>query len=90
PIQLKNGVARAFTASALRDDGTADPLITATDFELRVEPAATSGVVFTRSGPFAGTLTGSTNGTTSADFLLWHLEEDHDDFDQTAPITVTP
>jgi hypothetical protein len=61
-------------------DGTPDPLVTDTEFELRVESANTSVVTFTPTGAFTGTLNGLTAGNTTMEFVLWHLEEDHDEF----------
>lgn len=46
------------------------------EFELRVEPAAR----FTRTGAFAGNVSGGTVGAANVSFGLFHLEEQHTDF----------
>lgn len=67
----------AVQASFLRGDGTAEPLVTSPNFELRVEPAER----FTRIDGFSGTLSGGEAGTSDqVSFSLYHVPEDHVDF----------
>jgi hypothetical protein len=72
----------------LRDDGTEDPVVTATDFELSVTVDDETVVTFTRSSAFAGTLNKVAAGSTSAEFGLFHIEEQHDDFGPF-PVAIT-
>ena len=75
----------AVAATFLRDDGSPDPLVTAGVFELDVEPAAR----FTRTSPFAGTISGGQPGQTTFSFSLLHIEEQHEDYGPCQlPVTV--
>lgn len=87
PILLTANTNVPVTAVFLRASGAADPLVTASTFELRVTPA-NNNVTFTRTGPFAGTLRGTAAGSTSATFALYHLAEAHSEYDFSAAITV--
>lgn len=58
----------------------------ADDFQVDVAPAA--GITFTRSGPFAGTLTGSGTGVVAVSFALVHIVENHEDFGPF-PVNIT-
>jgi hypothetical protein len=79
----------AISAAWLRADGTADPLVTAADFQLTVVPANTGVVTFTRSSAFAGTLNRVAAGATTIEFSLFHVIEGHEDFGPfDVPITV--
>ena len=89
PITLTTTVDPAVTVQWLILDGSPDPLVTAAEFELRVEPANTGIVTFTSTGAFTGTLNGVTTGSTTIEFILWHLEEDHDEFGEGVPVPVT-
>jgi hypothetical protein len=76
-------------ATWLRDDGTEDPVVDASTFELAVEIDDESIVTFTRASAFAGTLNKVAAGSTSATFALFHVEEGHEDFGPfPVPITV--
>jgi hypothetical protein len=70
----------SLVAEWLRADGTEDPNVHEDDFELRVVPANTGIVTFTRTAAFEGTLNGLQTGSTSASFALFHIEEQHEDF----------
>lgn len=87
PIAIPAGSSVAVTATFLDHDGDLIQLH-ADDYELRLEPQAAGVVTFTRSGAFAGTLTGVAAGQTSLAVLLWHLEEDHEDFEQLVTVSV--
>lgn len=78
------GGSRTVTAEFLNAAGQPDDHVTADEFRLAVTPGA--GVTFTRTAPFAGTLTaGATTGTVPVQFGLLHIEENHVDF---GPFTV--
>jgi hypothetical protein len=58
-------------------------------FELRLNSTNTARVTFTRSGPFAGSLNGLTAGNAVVEVVLWHIEEQHEDFGpQNLTVTV--
>jgi hypothetical protein len=70
-----------------RANGTPDPVaMDPAIFELRVTGGA--GVTFTRTGAFAGTLTGATAGAQSVTFIAFHKGEQHEDFEKAITITV--
>jgi hypothetical protein len=77
-----------FTAQFLKADSTPETIVTDADFRLDVTPASTAIVTFTRSSAFAGTLNKVTAGSTNISFALFHLEEQHNEFDHPVPITV--
>ncbi len=78
PIALVNGVGEAVTVEFL-DAGGGNALVDhADDFQANITTPA--GVTFTRTGPFAGTLTGTAVGTVNVAFELFHIEENHEDF----------
>jgi hypothetical protein len=78
PISLVNGVAENVTVEFL-DAAMADALAPhASDFQANV--TTPGGVTFARTGPFAGTLTGTAIGTSNTSFALFHIEEGHEDF----------
>jgi hypothetical protein len=67
------------SAVFLADDGdtvTLDP----EEFELRLESQNAAVVIFTRTGPLAGKLTGVAPGSAVVEFSIFHLEEGHPDF----------
>jgi len=69
-------------------NGQPEPLVTASLFRLDVSPANTALVTFARTGAFSGTLSGLVSGqSTAVTFELFHLEENHGEFDW--PVTVT-
>jgi len=94
PLALQTGVARSITVEFLASDMTTDALDDhADDFQVNV--TAPAGVTFTRTGPFAGTLTASAAGSYNVSFALFHIEENHEDFGPfpvavsvTAPVLV--
>ena len=87
PIVLPVNTNVTVTATFLRADGTADPLVTATKFDLDVTPAL-GNVTFTRTGPFTGTLRGTVVGSTVVQFGLLHLAEGHNEFEYNVAVTV--
>jgi hypothetical protein len=78
----------AFTAQFLKADSTAETLVNDTEFRLDVTPANTGVVTFTRSSAFAGMLNKVTAGSTTINFALFHLAEQHNEFDHPVSITV--
>lgn len=76
------------SARFLKADGTVETLVTADEFELRLESADTGVVTFTRSGPFAGTLNKVAAGQTTIEVILFHTIEQHEDFGPH-PVTIT-
>ena len=68
------------SATFLKADGSVETLVTADEFELRVTPANTNLVTFTRTGAFAGTLNRVAAGGTQLEVALFHLIEQHEDF----------
>jgi hypothetical protein len=87
PINLTAGGSSAVTATWIRSDETTVTGLEA-DFELRIIPTNTGIVTFTSTATFAGTLNGVAAGTTTVQVQLFHLEEQHGDFDQLVPVTV--
>ncbi len=77
--------ATTITAVALRADGQVETLVTAADFELRVTPV-TNNVTFTRTGPFAGTITRTAAGAATVQVSMYHLAEGHPEF---GPLNLT-
>ena len=83
-VTLPAGGSRTVAAEFLNAEGQPDDHVTADEFQLAVTPA--TGVTFSRTAPFTGTLTaGATQGTVAVQFGLLHIEEDHVDF---GPFTV--
>ncbi|MGQ0560965.1 MAG: hypothetical protein ACT443_03720 [Gemmatimonadota bacterium] len=87
PITLVANTTTPVSAVFLSANGQAEPLVTDATFRLDVRPADAT-VTFTRTGPFAGTLRGTTATNTSAEFALFHLEEGHEEFEWPVSITV--
>ncbi len=87
PLSIAPGVATAVTVS-FRDAAGADALVDhADDFQVNISVPA--GVTFTRTGPFAGTLTGASAGVRTLQFSLLHIAENHEDFGPfNVPVTV--
>jgi hypothetical protein len=57
--------------------------VTGDEFELRI-----IGRTFTRTGPFAGTISGLTAGSNTVTVQLWHLHEAHADFEVQLNIVI--
>lgn len=90
PIRLGLGP-RTVTATFFRADGSADPNVNSTSYELSVAGLNTNVATFSRTGAFTGTLIGVSNGTTAGRFGLYHRAEMHDDFGPfPVSITVAP
>jgi hypothetical protein len=87
PITIPVG-STSVSAQFLRADDTPEPLVTSDVFELRIEPADAAIADFTRGGAFNGTLVGIAAGSTTMDFALFHLDEQHEDFGPF-PLSVT-
>ena len=60
----------------LADDGDTIDLH-ADEFEIRITPAAQSGLTFTRTSAFAGNLQATSTGTKTLQIILYHLEASH-------------
>ena len=83
-VTLPAGGSRTVAAEFLNAQGQPDDHVTADQFQLAVTPA--TGVTFSRTAAFQGTLTaGGTPGTVAVQFGLLHIEENHVDF---GPFTV--
>jgi hypothetical protein len=80
PIAISATGTVTVSAEFLRDNGTADPLVTSAQFQLNADPADAGIVTFSRTGAFAGTLTGASAGSTTIEFSLFHIAEGHEDF----------
>jgi hypothetical protein len=77
----------AVTVAWLRPNGTVESLVTSDEFNVRMTAAAgTSGVTFTSSGAFGGTLNATSAGQKVLRLSLFHLEEQHEDF---GPLNLT-
>lgn len=88
PINLGLNTATAVSATFLLANGSADPVVTSAGYELRVTPA-NANLTFTRTGPFAGTLRGTTAGQTTAKVELYSTEHGHPEVEcLSVPITV--
>jgi hypothetical protein len=77
------------TATFLRANGDIEPLVNATEFEIRLEGMNASIATFTHAGAFAGTLTGVAAGSTNVTVQLYHKVEAHADFEKSVMLTVT-
>jgi hypothetical protein len=75
--------ANTVTATWLRADGSTETLVTDAEFELRISAVSGSNLAWTPSGANGGTLTvtGLAGGqTAAAQVVLFHKEEQHEDF----------
>jgi hypothetical protein len=89
PIVVARNTPTTVTATFLRANGTADPLVTTAEFRLKGATDNAAIATFTFTTGFSGTITGLAAGTTLVRFSLLHIEEDHDDFGpHPVPITV--
>lgn len=92
PLRISLGQS-VITATWLRADGSADPHVSTTEFQLKVTvPATITGLAFSRSAtnPFSGSLSAQAAGTVNAQFSLLHVEENHEDFGPfTVPVVIT-
>ena len=98
PITIPINTTVSVTGSFLNSANSPDPVANdATVFRMsgndgaEIAPTPTT-IVWTRTGPFTGTLRGSAATTTgSMQVVAFHLEEQHEDWGEcTVPITVTP
>lgn len=87
PITLQAGQNANMTATFRLANGSADPVVTASDFRLDVASDNSAIVSFTRTGPFAGTLVAGQKGTTNLRIELFHIGEGHEEFGPF-PLTV--
>ena len=86
PISIAAGAATNVSVEFL-DASLGDALAEhADEFQASVTPSA--GITFTRTGPFAGTLTGSGAGAVNVQFALLHVAENHEDFGPF-PVSIT-
>jgi hypothetical protein len=75
------------TVEWLRADGTDDPLVTDEEFQLIATVSNTAVLTATRVDAFSFTINGLQAGqSTTVEFALFHIEEQHEDF---GPFTVT-
>jgi hypothetical protein len=86
PITIAGNTSIA--AEWLRADGSEDPVVDATEFELSAESLDEAIATFTRTSAFAGTLNKVAPGSTEIRFGLFHVEEQHDDFGPF-PVAIT-
>jgi hypothetical protein len=77
-LTIPNGPS-SVTATFLAGDGDAVTL-DGEEFEIRLNTQNAAIVTFTRTGPFAGTLTGVADGSAVVAVSVFHKEEGHDDF----------
>lgn len=79
PLVVPTGTSTV-TATFLADDGDVVPAAELADF--RFDFSSQTGLTFTRTGAFAGTLaaTAAAGTVVPATMCLFHLEEDHCDF----------
>jgi hypothetical protein len=84
-VSLAPGTSASVSAQWLDDDDHVIDDITGDEFELRILGL---GLSFTRTGPFAGTISGLVSGSTVVTVQLWHLVEAHDDFEVQLTIDV--
>jgi hypothetical protein len=87
PILLTVGTT-TFTVQFLRADGSADPTVTAADFEVRIVSSNAARVTVATTSAFAGVLTRVAAGTASLDFQLYHTGVMHGEFNWPVPVTV--
>jgi hypothetical protein len=79
-LNLVQGAATTITVEFL-DAANANALAGTTDeFQVKVTPAAGSGLTFGRTGAFTGTLTGTLAGSRVVALALLHVSENHEDF----------
>lgn len=88
PISIVSGAATDVSVEFLTAEMTDALAEHADDYQLNV--GAPAGMTFTRTGPFAGSITGTVTGTSNVQFSLFHIEESHTDFGAFGvPVTVT-
>lgn len=76
------------TATFLNSAGVQDPIAHSDEFELRIESSDDAIASFTSTGDFTGTIHGNATGSAVLDIQLFHIAEQHEDFEQPLPITV--
>ena len=87
-LTLSAGAATTVTVTFLDDAGAVVTDLPATEYQASVSPNA--GITFARTGAFTGTLQGTTAGTVTVRFGLFHIDEQHDDFGPfPVPVTIT-
>ena len=72
----------------VRANGEVETLVSAAEFELRLEGLNTAIATFTRTGAFTGTLTGVAVGTDAVTVELFHTGEGHADFAKSINLQV--
>lgn len=92
PLQLTRGVAATIRVTWLDGSGASDPANNDSDFQVRFNPPAGSGLTFSlNSGSrTTGVMTGATLQGTAVQVgvQLYHTGENHSDFDARVPVTV--
>ena len=87
-LSIPAGVATTVTVTFLDDDGAVVDDLPAAEYQASVSP--NTGITFTRTGSFTGTLRGDSAGNVTVRFGLFHIDEQHDDFGPfSVPVTVT-
>jgi hypothetical protein len=87
PVVIARGNTNV-TATFLRADGSAEPLVTGTLFRLDGTSSNNAVLTYTSTGPFTGTLNGLQAGNGTVTFALFHLEEGHNEWSRAVSIQV--
>ena len=82
PITLVAGVATPVTAVFLSP--TNQSITLSNEFRLDVTPDNSGRLTFTRTGSFAGSLTGNSAGAANASVAVFHIGEGHNDWGSSA------
>jgi hypothetical protein len=82
-----SGATNAVSATFLGEDGSALTL-DGSEFELRLIPRTTGRVTYTRSASFSGSLARVAAGSVLVDVQIFHLIENHEDFEAVLNMTV--
>jgi hypothetical protein len=80
--------ANPVVATFLRANGDVETLVSAAEFELRLDGLNPAIATFTRTGAFTGTLTGVAVGTDAVTVQLYHTIEAHPDFERSINLQV--
>lgn len=92
PLALTRNVATTIRVTWLNASGASDPANSDSDFQVRFNPPAGSGLSFALASGSrnSGTMTGTTVTTSAVQVgvSLYHTVEAHSDFDANIPVTV--
>lgn len=86
PITLSAGSSQQASVTVTDLDGK--PLTLSSDFELRIIPENTTIASFQSTGALTGTLRGLKAGQTGVRVQLFHIEDDHPEFEFVSAIVV--